>query len=241
MQFVVDPPANAARNMERDLALLRRARPVVRLYAWRPAAVSLGKGQPDDVVDLAAAREMGLDVVRRPTGGGALLHEEHEVTYAVVLPHGFPGLPRDVEASYAFVTAPLVQALRSLGIPAGLERGRGVRGTGGSSRTGSPAGSPHDTDELCYLRREGVHVTVHGRKISGGAQRRSNEALLQHGTVLVRRDAERMGRLFRASPERIRETTTSLEDEGVRVSRADLERTLMERYERAWTALEILA
>lgn len=241
MEFLLDPPASAARNMERDLALLRRARPALRLYGWRPAAVTLGRRQPDDVVDLGAAREMGLEVVRRPTGGGALLHEEHEVTYAVVLPHEFPGLPREVEASYAFVTAPLVDALRGLGVRAGLERGRSVRGSGASSSTRSPERSPDDDDDLCYLRREGVHVTVRGRKISGGAQRRSNEALLQHGTLLVRRDAERMGRLFRASPERIRATTTSLDDEGVHVSRADLERTLMEQYKRAWTPLEILA
>jgi lipoate-protein ligase A len=241
VEFHLDPSAGAARNMERDLELLRRGEPAVRLYGWRPAAVTLGRGQAEDVVDVAAARAMGLDLVRRPTGGGALLHDEHEVTYAVVLPHGFPGLPADLAGSYAFVTAPLVACLRTLGVDARIERGHGARGTEGSSRMGSPKGSPDDADDLCYLRREGVHVTARGRKISGGAQRRTSAALLQHGTVLVRRDADRMARLFGVTPDRVRATTTSLEDEGVRVARELLERTLLEEYRRAWVRLELVA
>ena len=219
MEFLLDGPGPARRNMQRDLDLLRRARPALRLYGWSPAAVSVGRGQRDDVVDEERARGLGLDHVRRPTGGGALLHDEHEVTYAVVLPHDFPGLPGDVAGSYTFVTRPLLAALRGLGVRAELASGRG------------------DLDDLCYLRREGVHVTVGGRKISGGAQRRTGEALLQHGTLLVRRDAERMARVFGADPTRIRATTTSLEDEGATTARPDVEAALVQAYREAWTPL----
>src|SRR5688572_12720264 len=88
VRFLVDPPMTGAQNMARDLELLAEGVPTVRLYAWKPACVSLGYAQPEADVDLDVAREFGLDVVRRPTGGGAILHEEDEVTYSVVLPKG---------------------------------------------------------------------------------------------------------------------------------------------------------
>ena len=217
MRLLLDPPARGAHNMARDEALLEEAVPTVRLYGWNPATVSLGRSQTEADVDLDAARAWGMDVVRRATGGGAILHNETEVTYALVLPLDHPGLPRDIPGSFAFLGAGVLEGLRILGLPAEVES------------------VPDNTREtLCYVRRQGTNVMVRGRKISGGAQRRNGKAVLQHGTVIVHRDEERMARLFGTDPDVIRQRVTSLTGEGVDVGREKLVEALVEGHRRAF-------
>lgn len=205
MRITVDGHLRGADNMARDEAMLAAAQPAARLYGWRPACVSLGRAQTEGQVDLDAARDGGLDVVRRATGGGAILHNESEVTYAIVLPLDHPGLPRDIAGSFAFLSAGVVAALRHLGLPAEIES------------------VPDNTREtLCYVRKQGTNVMVNGRKISGGAQRRTDRAVLQHGTIIVERDEARMARIFRTPLAEITARVTSLEEEGVRVGREKL-------------------
>lgn len=199
MEFRFDPPASGQENMRIDADLLAAGRPVCRVYGWRPACVSLGYAQSEDLVDVAVALDERVHVVRRPTGGGALLHAEDEVTYCVVVPRSM--VPADVASSYRALSAGVVAALRSFGLEPEY-----VEGTGGDQA-------------LCYLRDEGLSIAVGGRKISGGAQKRTRDAVLQHGTVLVTRDVRRMARLFGGAPERVRAATTSLRDEGVEASR----------------------
>lgn len=195
MRVLLDGPRPGRDNMARDAALLAEAVPTLRLYQWRPACVSLGYGQREDQVDDAAARELGLDVVRRPTGGGAILHAEDEVTYSVVLPRALT--PGDLFASYRFIAGGVVGALRRFGLDGTFLEGH----TGGEA--------------LCYLREEGVSVGVRGRKISGGAQKRTKQAILQHGTLLVSRDLYRNARVFGVPEDRIAKHVTSLHDEGL--------------------------
>lgn len=216
MRLLLDPHLSGAQNMARDEALLEEGVPTVRLYGWRPACVSLGRAQTEADVDLDAARALGVDVVRRATGGGAILHNGDEVTYAVVLPLDFPGLPRDVPGSFAFLSQGVVDGLRALGLPAEVES------------------VPDNTREtLCYVRRQGTNVMVNGRKVSGGAQRRNGKAVLQHGTVIVDRDEDRMARLFRTPVEDIRSRVTSLRAEGVDVAREKLVEALAAGFQRA--------
>lgn len=203
--------------MRRDDTLLAAARPALRLYGWRPACASLGRSQSPATVDLDAARELRVDVVQRATGGGAILHNEEEVTYGIVVPLDFPGLPRDIPGSFAFLSEGVRLALVSLGLPVEVE---------------SAAGGRAD-DPLCYVRHQGTNLFVGGRKISGGAQRRTNAAILQHGTVIVRRDEERMARLFRTPVEEIRAKVTSLAGEGVDVERDELVARMVKGYEQA--------
>lgn len=202
-----------AANMARDLALLAEGVPTVRLYGWQPAAVSLGLPQPESDVDADAARSLGIDIVRRPTGGGAILHAEDEVTYSVVLPRALA--PPGLFESYRFIAQGVVHALETFGL-----RGEFLEG-----HTGREA--------LCYLREEGVSVGVGGRKISGGAQKRTKLGILQHGTLLVSSDLERNARLFRLDPPTIAEHVTSLRDQGVFPSRAQVTAALMEGFGRA--------
>lgn len=209
----LDGPRTGAENMAADRQLLDEARPVVRLYGWRPACVSLGYTQrPEDAVDLAAVAELGLDTVERPTGGGAILHEASELTYAIVLPTGWPGLPTDLFASYRHMAEGVRLALRSLGLDAQYREARGGR------------------DAFCYLREAGVAIAVNGRKISGGAQRRTARAVLQHGTILVRHDAALAARVFRRSEDEIARGVTSLAGEGVDIARDALVRRVAEAY-----------
>ncbi len=213
MRVLLDGFSTGAQNMERDLALLRDGVPTIRLYGWRPACVSLGYPQPETDVDADALRDFGLDLVRRPTGGGAILHAEDEVTYSVVLPRSLA--PSGLFDSYRFIARGIVLALERLGLAPTFQEGHTGR------------------DPLCYLREEGVSVAVDGRKISGGAQKRTKDALLQHGTLLVSSDVERNSRLFRTTPDRVRENLTSLHDHGLAPTRRQVETAMLDGFVRA--------
>jgi lipoate-protein ligase A len=107
--------ASPARNMAIDAALLATAtRPTLRFYLWRPNGVSLGRFQ--DAAAAAPFREAGLPVVRRMTGGGAIVHAD-EITYSILLPDDHALLlGLDVKASYAALHRPIREALASLGV-----------------------------------------------------------------------------------------------------------------------------
>lgn len=234
MRLLLDGHASAAHNMARDEALLAEGVPTLRLYGWRPAAVSLGRAQTEADVDMDAARAWGLDVVRRATGGGAILHEESEVTYSVVLPLDHPGLPRDISGSFVFISGGIVRALRLLGVPAEIET------VGDNTR-----------EALCYVRKQGTNVVVSrpssvgvqggisppARKISGGAQRRNGSHLLQHGTLIMEPSAMRMARLFRDDAGRVQERVTSLHEEGAAVSREKVMEALVAGFREVFPSL----
>jgi lipoate-protein ligase A len=202
MRMLVDAPMPGAKNMERDLALMAQGVPTVRLYGWAPACVSLGFAQPEADVDLALAAAQGLDVVRRPTGGGAILHEADEVTYCVILPRD--QAPPDLFGSYRFIAGGVVETLRELAIETSFVEGHSGR------------------DPLCYLREEGVSVALGDRKISGGAQKRTKTTILQHGTVLLSRRTELLAALFRTTPQRVESNVACLRDVRPEVTRDDV-------------------
>lgn len=216
MRLLVDPPMRGVENMARDEALLAEAVPTVRLYGWRPACVSLGRAQTEADIDVDAARAWGFDIVRRATGGGGILHNEAEVTYAIILPLDHDGLPRDITGSFAFMSAGVIHALRGLGLAAEIE-----------------TVLDNTRESLCYVRKQGTNIVVNGRKISGGAQRRTDRAILQHGTVIVNRDEERSARVFRTPTDDIRARVTSLEEESIHVSREKLIEALTLGFQKA--------
>lgn len=162
--------ATPARNMAIDRALLRAGdSPAIRLYAWAPPAVSLGWFQRD--VDLEPFRRAGYEVVRRMTGGGAVVHH-HEITYAVLLPTSHPAVAkRSTIETYAAIHAPIRAALAGLGIPTEVREGASA------SACAEPA--------LCFERASPLDVLWAGRKIVGSAQRRSPDRLLQHGSIIL--------------------------------------------------------
>ena len=161
--------------MALDEALLETVRtgqspPTLRFYGWSPACLSLGAFQPVGTVNESTCRELGVDLVRRPTGGGAVLHDR-EVTYSVVLPPAVAGRrPRDI---YLRVSLALLRGLDRLGVRAGF----------------APAGSHRKSaGPSCFARASDFEVLVDGRKVVGSAQVWRSGTLLQHGAVLLEAD-----------------------------------------------------
>lgn len=158
--------------MALDHALLesvqQNPRAVLRLYRWRPACLSFGRNQPArPFYDANAARDLGIDIVRRPTGGMAVLHD-CELTYAVVAPLDWFGGPR---ASYRTINEALVAGLRKLGARAQLA----------ASEKRSAFGSL----QPCFAEPAAGEVVAGNQKLVGSAQRCEKRTLLQHGSILL--------------------------------------------------------
>jgi lipoyl(octanoyl) transferase len=166
--------------MESDTALLSQvaggARPGLRLYRWGAPALSLGRFQSDDEVDHDACRRLGVDVVRRPTGGKALLHGA-DLTYAVAIPRP-DGADGSVDAVYCRLAGALIAGLARLGVEAAIARH--VRA--GLDRSDRAAPGP-----VCFTSMQGADLRVGDRKLCGSAQVRRGGAVLQHGSILLER------------------------------------------------------
>jgi lipoate-protein ligase A len=189
-RLLITAPLDGAANMALDEALLLgrlhgRGVPTLRLFGWHPPALSLGYGQPlDPRIDLEAAARLGLGLVRRPTGGSAILHEgpELELTYSVVAKAGdFEGAD-DLLATYRWIGAALTAGLRRLGAPAEMVPVRP------SDAAAMPA--------FCFARTGSYEIEVGGRKLVGSAQRRQGAGFLQHGAVLLGADPARLRHVF---------------------------------------------
>lgn len=187
-RVTLTPPASGIRNMSLDEALLSRARRtgecVLRVYTWSTPTLSLGRNQSaHEAVEPERARAMGVDVVRRLTGGRALLHHR-EVTYSVTAPLAAGESVRDW---YAAINALLLEALAALGVTATTA----PRG----ERLAPPAAAP------CFERPAEGEIVAGGRKLVGSALVRDRDALLQHGSILIDDDQALVTRLARvASP-----------------------------------------
>jgi len=154
--------------------------PVLRLYGWKPPAVSIGYAQrADSEVDLGRCQHAGIDVVRRFTGGRAVLHW-NELTYSVICNDGQSEISGSIEESHRRIGECLAEGMRLLGIDVELERGRS---SGGDAHAGHPdAESSHSP---CFSSTARWEVKSGGRKLIGSAQRRIRGAMLQHGSVLL--------------------------------------------------------
>ncbi len=171
-RFVRFEHHDAAMNMALDEAVSigiasSSSPPTIRLYGWQPSAVSIGRFQSlRDEVDLERCRELGVDVVRRRTGGGAVYHDsEGEITYSLIAPER--SMPGDINAAYQEICGHVVSALAALGVESRF----------------APIND----------------ILVGGKKISGSAQTRRNSVFLQHGTLLLDTDFERMFSVLRVS------------------------------------------
>jgi len=181
-RLLEDEPSEAAYNMAVDEALLSRAgeRPTLRLYAWSAPSVSLGRFQAWD--EAAAWSARGLPLVRRATGGGAILHRD-EITFAVAAPlSALGGAGAKVEAAFFAVNRALAAGLALLGVE--------VDAAGDARREAPPAEAPF----LCFERRSRTDITFRGKKLVGSAQRRagsgSGACVLQHGSLPLGLEAE---------------------------------------------------
>lgn len=189
---------DGATNMAIDEALLvgverGTSRPTVRVYGWRPPAVSTGYSQDiSRELDLAACKRAGVGVVRRPTGGRAVLHAG-ELTYSVVGRAGQPPLGSTIMETYLAVASALLAGLRELGVTAELARvpTEARRSAGGASPP-------------CFVSSGRFEIVVGGRKLVGSAQRRVGRAVLQHGSLLMDDRHVRLAELLALPDDRAR-------------------------------------
>jgi lipoate-protein ligase A len=178
-------------NMAVDEALLesviRGGAPVVRFYTWQPATLSLGVNQPVGEVDPAECARRGFGLVRRITGGRAVLHQ-HELTYSVIGRENDPRVSGGVIESYRKISAALVAGFQSLGADVQLAAPNRalIRALAESRRHATlneEAESSHGA--VCFDAASAYELTASGRKLVGSAQARRGGALLQHGSILL--------------------------------------------------------
>lgn len=187
--------APGAWNMAADEAILEHigrneSPPTLRLYAWVPACLSLGHTQPFADVDGARLQERGWEVVRRATGGRAILHTD-ELTYSVTGSAEEPVLAGGVLESYNRIAQALRLAVEELGLPVEMKE--------------HAAGSTTNTNPVCFETPSTYEITVSGKKLIGSAQARKKEGVLQHGSLPLSGDLRRICQALRFESEARRE------------------------------------
>lgn len=185
-------PSNAFRNMAVDEAILRCFEPlsslsVLRFYLWEPPGLSLGYFQKACEIDLPSCKISGADLVRRPTGGRAILHE-HEITYSIVMPVSNGVFPdSSVLESFKKINQALCRGLNLLGLPAVLVP---------HEKKANPADPKNLKVSACFASPSWYEVQVDGKKLLGSAQTRKKGVLLQHGSLLLRLEREKLYSMF---------------------------------------------
>lgn len=152
--------------------------PTLRLYAWDPACLSLGHAQPYADVDTGRLKEHGWEVVRRLTGGRAILHTD-EITYSVIAPNDEPRVAGTVLESYNRLAQALLLAVQQLDLPVEMKEGK------------PPAGDQMP-NPVCFEVPSTYEITVNGKKLIGSAQARKKEGVLQHGSLPLVGDLTRI-------------------------------------------------
>ena len=182
-RLIHSAPAKGAWNMAADEAILEAAArgdvpPTLRLYTWNPPCLSLGYAQPVSDVDLERLQARGWELVRRPTGGRAILHTD-ELTYSVCGPESEPVLSGDILSSYQRLSAAILSALEQIGL--------GVQAL--PQEKAAPGTAP---EPVCFEVPSNYEITVTGKKLVGSAQSRRKGGVLQHGTLPLTGDLTRI-------------------------------------------------
>jgi lipoate-protein ligase A len=185
---------DGATNMAVDEAILRgvaqgSSPPTLRFFGWQPACLSLGQAQPAQDVDFEACRTFDVDVVRRPTGGRAILHTD-ELTYSVTAREDEPRLQGGIVESYRRLSEGLLAGLNHLGLPA--------------SQAERPHSHDGDQGPVCFEVPSNYEIVFDGRKLIGSAQVRKGGAVLQHGSLPLVGDIARISDVLRSQPDRER-------------------------------------
>lgn len=166
---------SAKYNMDYDLFLFNKyeqgSSPVtLRIYGWEKPSISLGYTQRADIeLNAANCKERGIEIVKRPTGGGIVFHNEHEVTYSFICDKDDQRLPKGLIESYKFISIIIIRSLIKVGVPAELSDTR-----------------HSEQARLCFSFPASYEITLEGTKIVGSAQKRGKKALLQQGSIFIK-------------------------------------------------------
>jgi lipoyl(octanoyl) transferase len=204
------------------------APPTLRFYGWAPPTLSVGYFQAiEKEINLAGLTDRGFGLVRRNTGGRAVLHH-HELTYSVVA--GIKdGLPDSLIGSYLYISRALVDACRFFGVLAELHDG-----AAGAAEKEKGTGA-------CFESPSWYELTVDGRKLVGSAQLRQQGSFLQHGSVLIDFSALDLGAVLNLNgipldiwAEKMKSKVTSFKDQGIEVTTTELAREIINSFQKLY-------
>lgn len=184
LRLIVDKHLKPSRNMAIDEALLRQvvaktSVPVIRFYQWDPPGLSLGRFQKvTEGVDMDACSKHGVEMVRRLTGGEAVLHDD-ELTYSIIIPFTNPKFDgRGVIDTYKTISKALVKGLQLSGVNSTM--------AGDAPTRADPEGQG-----VCFYTPTVNEIVAQGRKIIGSAQTREKLVILQHGSIPIDWDIDK--------------------------------------------------
>ena len=181
-RLYISSSASGAWNMAVDEAILEHvargdAPPTLRLYRWNPPCLSLGRSQPIADVNIETLKENGWDLVRRATGGRAILHTD-ELTYAIIAPKDNPHLRGTLLESYQHLAQALLAALRLMGVDVAMNQKK--------------ISSTAQNNPVCFETPSTYEITGGGKKLIGSAQARQKGGVLQHGSLPLTGDLTRI-------------------------------------------------
>lgn len=200
-RFIHTGQRSPADNMAIDEAILTEisegnSPPTVRFYGWNPAALSIGYFQKaSHEIDLEQVKAEGLGFVRRPTGGRAVLHDQ-ELTYSIIVPENYPGIPGSVTEAYRVLSEGLLQGFLQLELDAKMVQLATEEDKTQYASMGSAA---------CFDSPSWYELVVEGRKVAGSAQVRNKGVVLQHGSILLDLDTDQLFRCLLFSSEKVAE------------------------------------
>ncbi|MDR7075067.1 lipoate-protein ligase A [Neobacillus niacini] len=204
-RFIDSGNCSPSFNMALDEALLDwhsegKIPPVIRFYGWKPATLSIGYFQKvEKEIDLEAVKAHGLGFVRRPTGGRGVLHE-HELTYSVIVSEDHPEMPKTVTEAYRVISEGILKGFHQLGLEAYFAVPK-------TDEERSALKNPRSA--VCFDAPSWYELVVEGRKVAGSAQTRQKGVILQHGSILLDIDEDKLFSLFKYPNERVKERMKS--------------------------------
>lgn len=209
MKFIPYEVKTGTENMQIDSDLLDWAidtqfkDAIFRLYGWSPACISLGRNQKDDFINQQLIKDNNIDVVRRLTGGRALLHDD-ELTYSFICPVDYLEHGENVVESYKEISQILIDKLDAIGIHTDFGAQKAVK----------------TKFDYCMLISTGADLCYQGKKLIGSAQCRKNGYILQHGSILMDYNKDLLEKIF---DEKVETTeVTCIKDIAPHLTREDL-------------------
>ncbi|MFD2657437.1 lipoate--protein ligase family protein [Gracilibacillus thailandensis] len=224
--FIDTEKQTPAYNMAVDECLLQwhsenKIPPTIRFYEWLPAGLSIGYFQKTvNKIDLDAVRNSGIELVRRLTGGRAVLHDQ-ELTYSVIVTEAHPKMPKSIKEAYMVLSKGLLEGFHSLGIDASFAIPEGKLNTTQSA--------------VCFEEPSWYELVVDQKKAAGSAQTRKQGVILQHGSIPLSVDNDKLYDLFIYRNERVKQRARdAFNDKAISIEQAANRKVTLEEVKDAF-------